>query len=203
MLSSTEVGLVCLIPARPSRSSCIRLVSVTGVQDDGGDRFFFDREAETAELLEYLRSKPRGVLLLLGPRDSGKTRLLKEVLLGPARKRLPPIHIDGRECPITSSVDLIFGLHDVAAKWLGCEPVQSELGGAVKDLMESLAMPKVTAASPLVNRPVHTVVLGAGEVKIKPVLGVYKSWIKEARRRKPAEYPVIWIDEVSLRGQGS
>lgn len=173
---------------------------------------------ETQELTEYLHSKPRGVLLVLGPRNSGKTRLLKRVLLGEETRgeektrRLPPIHIDARDCPIMSSTDLILGLHDAAAKWLANEPVKSELGGTVKDLMESLArslaMLKVTARLPLVNvevdasRPVKTVGPGADETKIKPVLEVYKSGIEEARRRKPAEYPVIWIDEVSLSGQG-
>jgi hypothetical protein len=72
----------------PSRSSCVRFVFVavcfSGMQD-GGDDPFFDRELEREKLLEYLGSKPRGVLLVLGPRNSGKTRLLKQCSTGARR----------------------------------------------------------------------------------------------------------------------
>lgn len=188
-------------------------VRLSGVQDEGDDPFF-DRELEREELLEYLGSKPDGVLIVLGPRNSGKTRLLKEVLYGGAR-RLPPIHIDARDCPITSSDDLIGGLHDAASEWLANETVKSVLGGAVKNLTESLAtslaMLKVTAKFPLLNvevdasRPVKPVAAGQNQAAIKSVLEVYKSAIKAARAKGPRECPAIWIDEVSppewVRGQ--
>ena len=48
-------------------------------QVDG--RPFFDRELEQANLLDQLRETPDSMLLVLGPRSSGKTRLLREVLL--------------------------------------------------------------------------------------------------------------------------
>ena len=44
-------------------------------------RPFFDREAEQAKLLDQLRETPDNMLLVLGPLSSGKTRLLREVLL--------------------------------------------------------------------------------------------------------------------------
>ena len=176
------------------------------LQSEGG-RPFFDRELEREELLQYLGSDPGGVLIVLGPRNSGKTRLLKEVLFGDAT-RLPPIHIDARDRPITSSADLILGLQVAAEGWLDQEPVKRGLGEAVQGvkalLKRSWAMLKVTAKLPLIEvemdaaSPMKWVALGADEARITPVLGVYKSGIEEARMRRPAEYPVIWIDEVSL-----
>jgi hypothetical protein len=186
-------------------------VFLSGVQGEGDDPFF-DRELEREQLLEYLGSRPGGVLLVLGPRNSGKTRLLKEVLLGVPGGRLPPIHIDARDWPITSSADLILGLHGAADAWLAEEPVKSVLGEMWKGLVEllktSLAMFKMTAKLPLLNvevdasNPMKSVEARADEVKIASVLGVYKSAIQAARRQRPAEYPVIWIDEVSLSGPG-
>lgn len=143
------------------------------MQDEGDDPFF-DRELEREELLEYLGSKPDGVLIVLGPRNSGKTRLLKEVLFGDAT-RLPPIHIDARKRPITSSADLILRLHGAAAGWLGEKSVQRVLGEALEGLKESvttaLAMIKVTAKLPLVNvevdanPPSKSAALGADEAR--------------------------------------
>ena len=40
-------------------------------------RPFFDREMEQANLLNQLRETPDNMLLVLGPRSSGKTRLLR------------------------------------------------------------------------------------------------------------------------------
>jgi hypothetical protein len=180
------------------------------VQDEADDPFF-DRELEREKLLKYLGSRPAGVLLVLGPRNSGKTRLLKEVLSGGAAERLPPIHIDARKRPITSSADLILGLHGAAGAWLAKEPVQELLGGALTNVTEllktSLAMLKVTAKFPLVNvevdanSPMKSVAPGADEARITSVLEVYDTAIEAARRTSPTEYPVIWIDEVSLSGQ--
>jgi hypothetical protein len=193
-------------------STCLAL----RVQDEGDDPFF-DREVERAQLLEYLGSKPAGVLIVVGPRNSGKTRLLDEVLYGGATRlpprRLPPIHIDARRRPITSSADLIFGLHGAADKWAATEPVKSVLGGAVtgvkKLLKTSLATLKVTANPLMVsvevdaNSPVKSGAAGEGQARITPVLEVYESAIEAARTSRPTEYPVIWIDEVSRSGQGT
>ena len=44
-------------------------------------RSFFDREMEQAKLLDRLEKAPSNMLLVLGPLSSGKTRLLREVLL--------------------------------------------------------------------------------------------------------------------------
>ena len=45
------------------------------------DRPFCGRETEQAHLLAQLKQTPDNMLLLLGPRSSGKSRFLKEVLL--------------------------------------------------------------------------------------------------------------------------
>ena len=42
----------------------------------------FDRESEQHLLWKRLTAKPENILLILGPRSSGKTRLLQEVMLG-------------------------------------------------------------------------------------------------------------------------
>ena len=44
-------------------------------------RPFFDREMEQANLLNQLRETSDNMMLVLGPRSSGRTGLLREVLL--------------------------------------------------------------------------------------------------------------------------
>ncbi len=48
------------------------------IVDDGP---FFGRETEQAHLLAQLKGKPYKILSIVGPRSSGKSRLLREVLL--------------------------------------------------------------------------------------------------------------------------
>ena len=43
---------------------------------------FFDREKEQTILLIQLKGSPTTVLVIVGPRSRGKSRLLKEVLAG-------------------------------------------------------------------------------------------------------------------------
>ena len=43
---------------------------------------FFDREMEQSLLLTQLKQSPADVLVIVGPRSSGKSRLLEEVLVG-------------------------------------------------------------------------------------------------------------------------
>ena len=42
----------------------------------------FDRESEQQLLQKRLMAKPESILLILGPRSTGKTRLLQEVMFG-------------------------------------------------------------------------------------------------------------------------
>ena len=53
----------------------------------------FDRESEQQLLQKRLMAKPESILLILGPRSCGKTRLLQEVMFG---RDAPVSWISGR-----------------------------------------------------------------------------------------------------------
>ena len=64
---------------------------------------FFDREAERKQLETYLKRPPATILVLLGPRSSGKTALLQEVLLhgSLSAKGFQPSYLDARAQQVT------------------------------------------------------------------------------------------------------
>ena len=69
---------------------------------------FFNLEREQRALHDWLRREPSSILLLVGPPSSGKTRLLKHVLVDPPGGRpegqsLPTLYIEARVTDITSA----------------------------------------------------------------------------------------------------
>ncbi len=63
---------------------------------------FFDREIEQSFLLTQLKQSPTNVLLIVGPRSSGKSRMLHEVLLGKQHKALVAF-VNGRSQRLTDA----------------------------------------------------------------------------------------------------
>ena len=62
---------------------------------------FFDREREQSLLLAKLNRDPEGVLVIVGPRSSGKSRLLEEVLQGSKKHKALLAFVDGRAQKLT------------------------------------------------------------------------------------------------------
>ena len=54
----------------------------SGALQSNSDIPLFDRESEQELLLKRLMARPDNIMLILGPQSSGKTRLLRELLLG-------------------------------------------------------------------------------------------------------------------------
>ena len=57
---------------------------------------FFDREIEQSLLLDQLAQDPDSVLVVVGPRSSGKSRLLQEVLVGKNKRKGLVAFVDGK-----------------------------------------------------------------------------------------------------------
>ena len=64
------------------------------LQEEG----FFGRESECKVLTRYLGSEPSAILLVVGPRSSGKTALLQKVCssLLKDEQTYPPLYLNGR-----------------------------------------------------------------------------------------------------------
>ena len=74
---------------------------------------FFGREAESNALKTHLQASPTTILVVLGPRSSGKTALLKAVLSDSvAAGGFPPSHLDARSMQLTDAGVLVRGLQE-------------------------------------------------------------------------------------------
>ena len=106
----------------PPRNSCPTPPS------DGFD--FFNRVHETEELRKLLSHDPTGILVLLGPKSSGKTAFIQHLLVDhPAMVKRPAIYIDARKTSVSSAAllkkaiamgsrrlwDIVEGLTDAVA----------------------------------------------------------------------------------------
>eukprot|EP00891_Asterochloris_glomerata_P004997 jgi/Astpho2/4997/Aster-05935 len=88
----------CLMSCR-SRSCSVKI----NVQAKALSSFdFFDREREQSLLLAQLKRPPEGVLVIVGPRSSGKSRLLEEVLVGKKKHKALLAFVDGRDQKLTN-----------------------------------------------------------------------------------------------------
>eukprot|EP00891_Asterochloris_glomerata_P003550 jgi/Astpho2/3550/Aster-x1155 len=77
---------MALAPADEQMAPAAAEVQVVGSQtleaQSNFDIPLFDRESEQELLLKRLMARPDNIMLILGPQSSGKTRLLRELLLG-------------------------------------------------------------------------------------------------------------------------
>jgi AAA+ ATPase superfamily predicted ATPase len=164
---------------------------------------------ERRALLRFLSSRPHSILLVSGPRNSGKTRLLSEVLYKDASRAGSPIHIDAREWPLASSDDLHAALTANAAHKAeeAQEALKGVLGNRVKDFMglvvaKSLAIAKSTAKSTMPIKVDLDAAVGGEEGDREEGSGVRRAiarlqaMLEEEEAGGLAEYPVVWIDEV-------
>ena len=78
---------------------------------------FFDREIEQSFLLTQLKQNPTNVLLIVGPRSSGKSQMLHEVLLGKQHKALVAF-VNGRSQRLTDAAIMASALRKEGARQL-------------------------------------------------------------------------------------
>ena len=79
---------------------------------------FFDREREQSLLLAQLNRDPEGVLVIVGPRNSGKSRLLEEVLQGDKKHKALLAFVDGKAQKLTDGGVMADVLKEQGAKQL-------------------------------------------------------------------------------------
>ena len=81
---------------------------------------FHDRELEQEILKTRLQNPPASVLVLVGPKSSGKTRLLNHVLVDAWQESglgAPAIYVNGREHKLDTAADLVAALVEPGASW--------------------------------------------------------------------------------------
>ena len=79
---------------------------------------FFNRETERSLLLKQLQESPTGMLVIVGPRSSGKSRLLEEVLIEKDMYKALVTFIDGRGQKFTDAGIMAAALRDQGARQL-------------------------------------------------------------------------------------
>ena len=116
-------------------------------------------------------------------------------------RRLPPIHIEIGSVPSRARPTFTIGLRGAAARWVATEQVQSVLAGeeAVKGLGE-LRKTCVLGCAQSDGQVPHGQRGGGCQQPGAAVKSVasgeeYVSAIAAARRKRPTEYPVTWVDE--------
>ena len=79
---------------------------------------FFDREMEQSLLLTQLKQSPADLLVIVGPRSSGKSRLLEEVLVGKKKHKALLAFVDGRDHKLTNGGVMAQALKEQGAQQL-------------------------------------------------------------------------------------
>ena len=163
--------------------------------DPLSDNFvFFNREHETNELQSFIKSDPTGVLVLLGPKSSGKTALVQHLLVDhPALVGLdrPAFYIDARRDPITSASDLKRSILD-------CSP---RFWDVVEGVADKISAATGTVASASLSSSIGGVRLEmGGSNNTLPSMRQILAWVEERLLAdhtpgKPA--PVLVIDEAN------
>ena len=107
---------------------------------------FFDREIEQSRLLHHLKNTPTKVLVIVGPRSSGKSRLLDEVLLNKHQGLVT--FLNGRAQKLTDAGIMTSALREQAQEQL---PVVRQRLEEFKDLVGKAASVAAVGAD-LINR---------------------------------------------------
>ena len=166
-------------------------------QVDG--RPFFDREVEQANLLDLLGEDPDSILLVLGPRSSGKTRLLREVLLS-SKLDTPVSWFSGRDQKLEDASIMaqaltrelnaqLNALEKLGMRMTVLAAINLKLGLDIKapDGNETLKLlPGSLVAS---EAPTSSV--------INSLIGAFEALL-ETRSAASGSLPVICIDEVNV-----
>ncbi len=182
----------CLLQACCSCCTCCSCLKKGGVLQGKFDIPLFDRKTEQESLLEQLTDRPETILLILGPRSCGKTRLLQEFLLG---LDAPVSWMSGR-----------------SQQFSDARTMSQVLAAELKVQQDALSMLKqgISYRAQMAQRFARTlsgskVTVGNVELQLPPqgaasindLIGQYKDVIIE-QRDISGSWPVICIDEANV-----
>lgn len=157
----------------------------------------FDRKEERAALMDFFAGPPTAILVLLGPRSSGKTALLQDVLSNWPLGSFPPCYLNGRARQLSDAKVLISTLQDRGAK-------------ALARLSELSNFAAVTAQE---NLDADTFSIGMEDMvkaflqgqsqSMNDVITLYDAMLRLYRSKRPpgSAWPIICIDEADVLTQ--
>ena len=171
---------------------------------------FFDREREQSLLLAQLKRPPEGVLVIVGPRSSGKSRLLEEVLVGKKKHKALLAFVDGRDQKLTNG-----GIMAEALKEQGRQQLPEvrrmleqfiQTTGKVAEAVAKTEIPRMIKS----NFDIKSLALLPGSVlktfeeptpsSLNDVIKAYDSLLRLSSTRvsTSSPLPVICIDEANV-----
>ena len=190
-------------PCRENLIGCHQQVSPAVVRLQGPS--FFGREAERSALQTYLQRSPTTILVLLGPRSSGRTALLHEVLRNSfSDSHFPPAYLDARSRQLSEASVLISLLLDSAATAL------QKISGILKKFPDSRMGKAFAALSDLerleadifrtTGEKVEAQLLGKQSQSMNDVFEVYDEMLNLYKSGKSpgGGWPIICIDEANV-----
>ena len=167
---------------------------------------FFDREAEQSLLLDQLAQDPDSVLVVVGPRSSGKSRLLQEVLVEKKKRKGLVAFVDGRSQKLTDGGIMAQVLKDQGAKQLSELKQIIKTTGKVADAASTSGIVKFfklwgAPVEPIVRLPglLQQGFEGDAPCSLNDVIKAYNDLLKlntETSSSRPL--PVICIDEANV-----
>ena len=184
-------------------TSCRQQVSLAVVRFQG--RSFFGREAECEALQNYLQKPPATILVLLGPRNSGKTAVLQKVLRNSSSESdFPPCYLDLRSRQLTEPSVLVGLAQDYAVTAL------QRMSGFLRGFADSRVGKVFTALSAsekmtaddfsIPGEMVVAAFLLKQSQSIDSVFEVYDEMLNLYKSGKApgGSWPVICIDEANV-----
>lgn len=169
---------------------------------------FFDREVERDALLSYLEKTPTTILVLLGPRSSGKTALLQEVLSSNVLlSGFPPSYLDARSRQLSDANVLVSLLQEkgVTALRRLSDLLRDFAGSRLGRILSALtAQEKVNADSISISgEKVVAAFLQRQSQSMNDVIEVYDEMLKlyKSGKSSSSSWPIICIDEANVLTQ--
>ena len=171
---------------------------------------FFDREREQSLLLAKLKRDPEGVLVMVGPRSSGKSRLLEEVLQGRKKHKALLAFVDGRAQKLTDGGIMAAVLKEQGAKQLPeVRRMLEQMGKTAGKVAEAVVRSGVLKMNKPTGDLEQLLLLQSAASKIfeeeapsslNDVIKAYDSLLrlKSTRISNTSPLPVICIDEANV-----
>ena len=166
------------------------------------DDLFFGREIEHSLLLAQLGRSPTSMLVLVGPYNSGKTRLLREVLTEKKQQKGLVTFVDGRYGVMTRAGEMAAVLRRQGARQLSelkCKIKTSSKPG-IHNMIKSILGVKVESPALLPSSVLKTLE-GKTPCSIADVIEAYDSLLtlsSSMRTLETSPLPVICIDEANV-----